>query len=168
MPANVRSEAPDEHSRHQETHHTGTHINNLPPDFQNILMDIAQNPLPEKVSTKPNNKADTLFAKRCVTYNETERDMFKKQRENQITKRKMAGCVNDFKSFIENVKQYTTEIFLLAPQKLNEYLEEFYIGIRKDKTKDGESAEYQPSTLDGYKSIINRYLKSNKYPLYNL
>lgn len=60
---------------------------------------------------------------------------FKNQRENTNTKRKMNGCVNTFKTFLESVNGEHRKIFYLPPQTLDEYLQKFSIGLRKEKNK---------------------------------
>lgn len=67
--------------------------------------------------------------------------------------------MNTFKTFLESVNGKHREIFYLPPQTLDEYLQKFSIGLRKEKTKEGESNEYQPCTFDSYQSMINIYLK---------
>lgn len=71
----------------------------------------------------------------------------------------MNGCVNTFKTFLGSVNGKHRELFYLPPQILDEYLQKFSIGLRKEKTKEGESNEYQPCTFDRYQSMINIYLK---------
>lgn len=129
-------------------------------EMREVMQDISNN-----VLTNVNENANkSNFNKRFVENNQKERSDFREQRENLNTKRKMIGNVNTFKSFLENVKGERQEIFTLPPQILDDYLQEFFIGLRKENTKENESNEYQPSTLDGYHSMISRYLNENNYP----
>jgi hypothetical protein len=43
--------------------------------------------------------------------------------------------VNTFKTFLESVNGEHREIFYLPPQTLDEYLQKFSIGLRKEKNK---------------------------------
>ena len=135
-------------------------IQNL--DFlnDNVNVEQAQNPLSELEQTH-SAKSKTPFSDRFIQNNETDRVEFKNQRENTNTKRKMNGCVNTFKTFLESVNGEHREIFYLPPQTLDEYLQKFSIGLRKEKTKEGESNEYQPCTLDEYQSMIPYGVKYN-------
>ncbi|CAG2209895.1 unnamed protein product [Mytilus edulis] len=111
----------------------------------------------------PSCSKSDKFNKRFEQINENERKQFMLDRENDNTKRKMKRCVKIFTDYILSIRNVEEEIFNIDPKQLDEYLQEFYVGLRKENAKEGESNEYQPSTLDGYMSMICRYLKQNGY-----
>ncbi|CAG2243535.1 unnamed protein product [Mytilus edulis] len=111
----------------------------------------------------PSCSKSDKFNKRFEQINENEREQFMLDRENDNTKRKMKSCVKIFTDYILSIRNVEEEIFNIDPKQLDEYLQEFYVGLRKENAKEGESNEYQPSTLDGYMSMICRYLKQNGY-----
>ena len=65
--------------------------------------------------------------------------------------------------YFNTIKSEFREIETIQHAQLDQYLEEFLVGIRKE-TKEGECNGYHPGTLDGYQTMTNRYLKQQKYP----
>jgi hypothetical protein len=65
--------------------------------------------------------------------------------------------------YFNTIKSEFREIETIQHAQLDQYLEEFFVGIRKE-TKEGECNGYHPGTLDGYQTMTNRYLKQQKYP----
>ncbi|CAC5413649.1 unnamed protein product [Mytilus coruscus] len=59
----------------------------------------------------------------------------------------------------------------MQPQELDQYLQEFFVGIQKEvKVKNKNDIhdidrEYQPGSLDGFQSMINKHLKMKECPL---
>jgi len=91
---------------------------------------------------------------------------FLQQNENKNTHRKMMTTIKTLRFFLENIKSEHREPQNIPPFQLDQYLQEFFIGIRKE-TKDPNASEnisqYQPGSLDGCQSMINRYLRINNY-----
>lgn len=105
------------------------------------------------------------FNKRFQSMNENQRVKFVEQTENKNTKRKMDGNVKVFVEFLANVKLEFRQIQVIPPYELDRYLQEFYLGIRKETKNDATDIEkeYQPGTLHSYMTMINRYLKKQNY-----
>jgi hypothetical protein len=55
--------------------------------------------------------------------------------ENNNTKRKMASCVKVCYVFLKNIKPESGEIEIISPNELDLYLQEFFFGLRKEKSK---------------------------------
>ncbi|VDI48542.1 Hypothetical predicted protein [Mytilus galloprovincialis] len=174
--------------KQEDTTQNINHTSNLPPnidfledsnDFHDIILEtISETNTGTDInvatcSSNVNNTATCIappscsksdkFNKRFEQINENEREQFMLDRENDNTKRKMKSCVKIFTDYILSIRNVQEEIFNIDPKQLDEYLQEFYVGLRKENAKEGESNEYQPSTLDGYMSMICRYLKQNGY-----
>ncbi|CAC5413650.1 unnamed protein product [Mytilus coruscus] len=83
----------------------------------------------------------------------------------------MNSAVKTFQQYLINVKTEFREIHTMQPQELDQYLQEFFVGIRKDiKVKNKNDIqnidrEYQPGSLDGFQSMINKHLRMKEYPL---
>ncbi|XP_071133127.1 uncharacterized protein KIAA1958-like [Mytilus edulis] len=83
----------------------------------------------------------------------------------------MNSAVKTFQQYLINVKAEFREIHTMQPHELDQYLQEFFVGIRKEvKVKNNNDIqeierEYQPGSLDGFQSMINKHLKMKEYPL---
>ena len=112
------------------------------------------------------SKDNAQFNSRFVTNNQEERVAFIGAQENKNTKRKMNSCIKTFQQFLVNVKSEFRIIQTIPPIEMDQYLQEFYLGIRKEskgKNKTDLEKEYQPGSLEGFQSMINRFLKLNGY-----
>ena len=143
-----------------------TQISELPNcDFEKFLSNISE----ENLNSMAEQNAK--FHSRFVTNDENERATFIEQRENSNTIRKMNSAVKTFQQYLINVKAEFREIHTMQPQELDQYLQEFFVGIRKEvKVKNNNDIqeierEYQPGSLDGFQSMINKHLKMKEYPL---
>jgi len=129
------------------------------PKIVKLMNDISEESL--QLMAEQNEKNNTRFEQN----NDQERVMFMEQRENINTKRKMNYEVKTFVQILSNVKTEFRQINEIPPNELNKYLQEFYIGIRKESKGDIPDIErqYQPSNLHGFQSMINRFLRLNHY-----
>ncbi|CAC5383260.1 unnamed protein product [Mytilus coruscus] len=75
----------------------------------------------------------------------------------------MMYSVNTFKQFLNDIKSETRDIYTIQPTEVDTYLQEFFIGIRKQTKNENDESEYQPGTLSGFHGMINRYLSLNGY-----
>ena len=123
------------------------------------MNDISEESL--QLMAEQNEKFNTRFEQN----NEQERVIFMEQRENINTKRKMNYAAKTFIQFLSNVKTEFRQINEIPPNELDKYLQEFYIGIRKERKGDIPDIErqYQPSSLHGFQFMINRYIRLNHY-----
>ncbi|XP_071149033.1 uncharacterized protein [Mytilus edulis] len=134
-------------------------------DFEKFLSNISE----ENLNSMAEQNAK--FHSRFVTNDENERATFIEQRENSNTIRKMNSAVKTFQQYLINVKAEFREIHTMQPHELDQYLQEFFVGIRKEvKVKNNNDIqeierEYQPGSLDGFQSMINKHLKMKEYPL---
>ncbi len=94
--------------------------------------------------------------------NEKDVDEFNETEENQNTKRKTELDVNLIHSYIANEAgghvNRPPKMEELSPSQLDTYLSKFLLAVRK---KNGE--EYEPTTLRGFISSVERYLKKQRY-----
>ncbi len=94
--------------------------------------------------------------------NEKDVDEFNETEENQNTKRKTELDVNLIHSYIANEAgghvNRPPKMEELSPSQLDTYLIKFLLAVRK---KNGE--EYEPTTLRGFISSVERYLKKHRY-----
>ncbi|CAG2222089.1 unnamed protein product [Mytilus edulis] len=104
-----------------------TQISELPNcDFEKFLSNISE----ENLNSMAEQNAK--FHSRFVTNDENERATFIEQRENLNTIRKMNSAVKTFQQYLINVKAEFREIHTMQPQELDQYLQEFFVGIRKE------------------------------------
>lgn len=75
----------------------------------------------------------------------------------------MMSSIKIFRQYLATIKSEFREIETIQHAQLDKYLQEFFVGIRKE-TNEGECNEYHPGSLDGCQAIIKRYLKQQKYP----
>jgi hypothetical protein len=129
------------------------------PEIEKLMNDISEKSL--QLMAEQNEK----FNNRFEQTNEQERVILMEQWENINTKRKINYAVKTFVQFLSNVKTEFRQINEIPPNELDKYLQEFYIGIRKESKGDIPDIErqYQPSSLHGFKSMINRFLRLNHY-----
>ncbi len=94
--------------------------------------------------------------------NEKDVDEFNETEENQNTNRKTELDVNLIHSYIANEAgghvNRPPKMEELSSSQLDTYLSKFLLAVRK---KNGE--EYGPTTLRGFISSVERYLKKNRY-----
>lgn len=72
------------------------------------------------------------------------------------------SSIKIFRQYLATIKSEFREIETIQHAQLDKYLQEFFVGIRKE-TNEGECNEYHPGSLDGCQAIIKRYLKQQKY-----
>ena len=80
------------------------------------------------------------------------------QQENKNTKKKTMYDLTIALKFLHEVRKEERELEKISPEELNVYLSEFIIAAR---TKKGE--QYEPSSLRGILSSVDRYLTRRKY-----
>ena len=82
------------------------------------------------------------------------------QQENENTKKKTMYDLNIVLKFLREVRKEERESEKISPEELtsNVYLSEFIIAAR---TKKGE--QYEPSSLRGILSSVDRYLTRREY-----
>ena len=98
---------------------------------------------------------------RFVEITDEELNEFIEGRQNPNTKKKTAYDVELFKRFIQTSTPGlldSTSLHELSPQVLNDLLSKFIFGVRK---KNG--SEYEPTSLRGFLSSIQRYLNKQNY-----
>ncbi|CAG2216382.1 unnamed protein product [Mytilus edulis] len=95
-------------------------------DFEKFLSNISE----ENLNSMAEQNAK--FHSRFVTNDENERATFIEQRENSNTIRKMNSAVKTFQQYLINVKAEFREIHTMQPHELDQYLQEFFVGIRKE------------------------------------
>ena len=98
---------------------------------------------------------------RFVEITDEELNEFIEGRQNPNTKKKTAYDVELFKRFIQTSTPGlldSTFLHELSPQVLNDLLSKFIFGVRK---KNG--SEYEPTSLRGFLSSIQRYLNKQNY-----
>ena len=129
------------------------------PEIETLLASIAENSL--ETMAKNTEK----FKSRFVQTNVKERITFIEDRENQNTKRKMNSSVKTFQQYLVNVKSEFRPLQEIPPNDLDPYLQEFFMGIRKETKENVPDVEreYQPSSLEGFQSLLNRLLRLNGY-----
>jgi hypothetical protein len=96
------------------------------PQIEKLMNDISEESL--QLMAEQNEKFNTRFEQN----NEQERVIYMEQRENINTKRKMNYAVKTFVQFLSNVKTDFRQINVIPPNELDKYLQEFYIGIRRE------------------------------------
>ena len=96
------------------------------PQIEKLMNDISEESL--QLMAEQNEKFNTRFEQN----NEQERVIYMEQRENINTKRKMNYAVKTFVQFLSNVKTDFRQINEIPPNELDKYLQEFYIGIRRE------------------------------------
>ncbi|CAC5385835.1 unnamed protein product [Mytilus coruscus] len=75
----------------------------------------------------------------------------------------MMYSVSKFKQFSNDIKSKTRDIYTIQPTELDTYLQDFFLGIRKQTKNENDESEYQPGTLSGFHGMINRYISLNGY-----
>jgi hypothetical protein len=110
--------------------------------FEEVTSQEIQND--EKKQNKPNDR----------TFRTVNVDQFLETSVNKNTKKKTDSDIKYFNAFLQSRNEIRTPEFI-PPDTLNTYLCEFLLGATKP---DGK--EYEPTTLRGFVSSIDRYLKS--------
>ena len=85
-------------------------------------------------------------------------EKFIADQQNENTKRKTVSDMRLFKAFCASRGEYRA-IESLQPVELDTLFGNFLINVKKQK---GE--EYEPSSIRGFLSSLDRYLKGNRYP----
>lgn len=100
------------------------------------------------------------MAERFLKLNDDDVESFIEEEENQNTKRKTLQDIALVNAFIEKETEASQPIAIerLSPQQLDSYLSKFLLAVRK---KNGE--EYEPTTLRGFLSSVERYLRKHRY-----
>ena len=100
---------------------------------------------------------DLSSNERFMSFNEQDVDVFIEEEENENTKRKTKNDIALFTTFLqsENESRHLKEI---PPQDLDSYISRFILSVRK---QSGD--EYEPTTLRGMVSSLERYLKRRRY-----
>lgn len=123
-----------------------------------------QIPASENVAS---SSGSSSFAGRFIPMDHNQRQEFLQINENKNTQRKMVTAIKTLKNFLINCKNESREPQNIPPVLLDEYLQEFFIGIRKDNKNNNNNSEndtqYQPGSLDGFQTMINRHLRLNNY-----
>ena len=101
----------------------------------------------------------TAMARRSMSITDDDVEIFIEGEENENTK-KTEQDSSLIKSFIASEKQTNepVEIEKLSPEELDSYLRKFLLAVRK---KDGD--EFEPTTLRGFLSSVERYLKKHPH-----
>ena len=95
---------------------------------------------------------------RFIDVSEDDVDKLIAQQENENTKKKTMYDLNIVLKFLREVRKEERELEKIPPEELNVYLSEFIIAAR---TKKGE--QYEPSSLRGMLSSVDRYLTRREY-----
>ena len=90
------------------------------------------------------------------TFKEVDVDAFLHQHQNKSTKKKTESDMKVFIQFLLSRNEARFPEFI-PPDMLNSYICEFLLSVTK---KDGN--EYEPTTLRGFVSSLDRYLKAKK------
>ena len=97
------------------------------------------------------------MSERFLSLNDTDVDDFIEEEENINTKKKTELDLALVNSFIFKEKE-NRRLEEIPPQELDLYLSKFILAVKK---KNGD--EYEPTTLRGFISSIERYLKKYRY-----
>ena len=95
---------------------------------------------------------------RFIDVSEDDVDKLIAQQEKENTKKKTMYDLNIVLKFLREVRKEERELEKIPPEELNVYLGEFIIAAR---TKKGE--QYEPSSLRGMLSSVDRYLTRRYY-----
>ena len=95
---------------------------------------------------------------RFIDVSEDDVDKLIALQENENTKKKTMYDLNIVLKFLREVRKEERELEKIPPEELNVYLSEFIIAAR---TKKGE--QYEPSSLRGMLSSVDRYLTRREY-----
>ena len=81
--------------------------------------------------------------------------------KNINTSRKTHAHMRVLRSYLET-RGETRQPHTIPPAELDNFLKLFFVNVRKEETDNGDD-EYEPSTIKGYQSSFERYLKENHY-----
>ena len=97
---------------------------------------------------------------RFVNITDDDVEMFIEGEENENTRKKTRQDISLIVSFIASERQTNEsfEIEQLSPEELDGHLSKFLLAVRK---KNGD--EFEPTTLRGFLSSVERYLKKRRY-----
>ena len=102
---------------------------------------------------------------RFQTYTTAELNDFKTDNQSaKSTKEKTKSNMKLFTNFLEQAKNEDRPIQDIPPQKLDQFVGEFIVCVRKEKPDERGSYEYEPSYLRRIIASIERYLKEYNYP----
>ena len=100
------------------------------------------------------------MATRFVNITDDDVEIFIEGEENENTRKKTRQDISLIVSFIASEKQTNEsfEIEQLSPEELDGHLSKFLLAVRK---KNGD--EFEPTTLRGFLSSVERYRKKRRY-----
>ena len=100
------------------------------------------------------------MATRFVNITDDDVEIFIEGKENKNTRKKMRQDISLIVSFIASERQTNEsfEIAQLSPEELDGHLSKFLLAVRKKK-----GDEFEPTTLRGFLSSVERYLKKRRY-----
>ena len=76
----------------------------------------------------------------------------------------MMSCIKFFRQYLATIKSEFREIETIQHAQWDKYLQEFFVGIRKE-TNEGECNAYHPGSLDGYQSMITDTSNNKNIPM---
>lgn len=125
-----------------------------PIELENIL---TQSEFDELPSVGQPLQPPALDRKRFEDLNQEEIQAFIQKQENENTKRKTEGDMRLFKSYCLAKSEYREPEELL-PCELDLLFGNFLVSVKKQN-----GSEYEPSTIRGFMSSLDRYLKMKNY-----
>ena len=84
---------------------------------------------------------------------------FVHEQENVNTKKKTDSNVSLFRDFLREVRNVGENFKEFNPAELNMHVASFIVNVKR---QDGQ--EYEPTTVRGFVSSIDRYLRQSRYP----
>ena len=132
------------------------------PDFTPEDLDLElenKNLVIDEVSAPEIEQSDV--SSRFAEIDEEHLAKFISEQKNPSTHRKTKQHVALFIKFLET-KEEKRLPYGIPPRELDNYLAMFFLSVRKETSVDG-CREYEPCTLKGMQSSIERYLKENNY-----
>ena len=127
---------------------------NIDDEIVNQLFDELINPDSETIAEPTQEFGNFTVSNRV--FRSVDPEAFLQETENKNTKKKTEGDLKLFLTFLITKNEPRFPEFT-PPEELNNYLCEFILGVTK---KDG--SEYEPGTIRGFFSSIDRHLKSKE------
>ena len=84
---------------------------------------------------------------------------FVQEQENANTKKKTDSNMSLFRDFLREVRNVGGNFQKFDPAELNMHVASFIVNVKR---QDGQ--EYKPTTVRGFMSSIDRYLRQSRYP----
>ena len=104
--------------------------------------------------------------KRFMTVTPEETVALVQQQKNKNTQVTTSSHIRLFKEWLRQ-KNELRDPYTIEPVELDSYFAQFFISVRKAKTKENNSddqrRQYKPSSLCAMQASFHRYLKDNKY-----